>query len=285
MHIYIIFGILLIGFIILALIYNKQRQQLKAIGQDFSSLKDADEINQRTLEKYQKREKSLDQFFAIVTHDLRGPVGNTYSILQTMLDNPDIYDEETKQEILVALKDSAYVSQNLLNTLSQWSRIQRNKTQFHPEPFEIPDLLRSTLSRVKTAASGKEISIKTTTSSPTLTLNSDISLNVVILQHLLDNAIKFSMPGKSVLLNACKKDKGIEFHIEDSGVGIHEEDFEKILDKETFYFTYGTENEKGPGLGLIIVQEYCKLAGGKFWFESVKDQGSDFYVFIPNHKP
>ncbi|MDY0286805.1 MAG: hypothetical protein RBR21_11780, partial [Bacteroidales bacterium] len=72
-----------------------------------SSLEDKHQEAKRVIDEFNKKEKSMDQFFAIVTHDLRGPVGNTGSILQTLIENPDIYDSDTQREILSALKDSA----------------------------------------------------------------------------------------------------------------------------------------------------------------------------------
>lgn len=230
---------------------------------------------------YKEKESSMEAFFSIITHDLRGPIGNFGSILQTMLENPDIYDDETTLDILNALKDTAKDTMDLLETLSQWSRLQRNKTIAHFEPFNVHNVVELAINKVKNKSDAKQIVITSNCKTSDLQLNSDITLVNTILIHLLTNAIKFSNQKSKIKVTITKEEEGIGFQIEDNGVGINAEDFDKILDPNEFFFTYGTNNEKGPGLGITIVHQYCKLLGGKFWFESKKNQGSDFYVYLP----
>ena len=231
---------------------------------------------------YTKKESSMETFFSIITHDLRGPIGNFGSILQTMLENPGIFDEETTLEILNTLKDTAKNTMELLETISQWSRLQRNKTTASFEPFNVHTAVEIAINKVKQKSDAKQIVITYDCCTVEFILNSDMVLVHTILIHLLTNAIKFSHPESEIKLAVTKEQEGIKFHVEDNGVGINADDFDKILNTNEFFYTYGTNNEKGSGLGVTIIQYYCTLLGGKLWFESKKDEGSDFYVYIPS---
>lgn len=270
--------IILILLIVVFLLRKKDKQSLL----NYNALL----IEKENLEKNQQlnseKESSMETFFSIITHDLRGPIGNFGSILQTMLENPGIYDEETTLDILNALKDTAKNTMDLLETLSQWSRLQRNKITVQNEPFNVQSVVEFAIKKVIHKSEAKQLVITSNCSTPELQLNSDMTLVNTILIHLLTNAIKFSHQESEIKLTVSKEQEGIKFHVEDNGVGINAEDFDKILNPNEFYFTYGTNNEKGPGLGITIIQNYCKLLGGKLWFESKKNEGSDFYVYIPS---
>lgn len=282
MHIYITIGALLCLGLVVSIIIIKQKNKIQFLKTEWSDLKLDLERLKKDIDDYQKKEQSIDQFFSIITHDLRGPIGNTASILKTIIENPEIYDEATTNEIMVALKDSSKNTMELLNTLSQWSRIRRDKIKTNIESFAVVDLVENAISMIRHRAEIKNISIKTTYNVPTPSLSSDMVLCSGMLQHLLTNAIKFSHEGSEIKLFVNTKDDAIEFHVEDNGVGIAEQDKHRVLDLDDMFFTYGTKNEKGSGLGLIIIQEYCKLVNGKVWFTSKQDQGSDFYLLLPN---
>ncbi len=283
MSFYIItIGVILCLGLVVSIIIIKQKNKIQFLKTHYSELNLDLEILKKEIDEYQKKEKSIDQFFSIITHDLRGPIGNTASILKTIIENPEIYDEATTNEIMVALKESSKNTMELLNTLSQWSRIRRDKINTNIEPFSVVDLVDNAILSIEHKAKTKNISIKTTYNSPSPSLSSDMVLCSAMLQHLLTNAIKFSHEGSEILLFVTIKDNALEFHVEDNGVGIAEQDKHRVLDLDNMFFTYGTKNEKGPGLGLIIVQEYCKLVNGKVWFTSKQGQGSDFYILLPN---
>jgi signal transduction histidine kinase len=282
MHSYILPAILLIVIAILVFYLIKGNREIRFLKQNNNIAVNDCSALEKQLESYQKKDEATDRFFAIVTHDLRGPIGNTGSILQTMLENPGIYDEETTIEILTALKDTSKQSLELINTLSQWSRIQRKKTKVHPEPFVVQDLIENVISKTKERAAHKNISLSPIYNSPNPTLTSDIKLASDILYHLVINAIKFSHNGTEVKIYISEEKEGVQFHVEDNGIGISEANMKKVMDKYDFFHTYGTDNEKGPGLGITIVMEYTEMLQGKFHAESKMEEGSDFFVLLPN---
>jgi signal transduction histidine kinase len=103
-----------------------------------------------------------------------------------------------------------------------------------------------------------------------------------VLRNLISNAIKFTNSGYAIKLSAEIKENYIEISVSDSGIGISEETIEKLFKKETHYTTYGTQNEKGTGLGLMLCKEFIEKHQGKIWVVSQLGKGSTFYFTLPN---
>jgi signal transduction histidine kinase len=101
-----------------------------------------------------------------------------------------------------------------------------------------------------------------------------------ILQNLISNAIKFTKPGGCI--NILSKDAGmyIELSVEDNGIGIKDEDIKNIFGLSCFT-TYGTNKEKGTGLGLLICKEMVEKNGGAIRVESKYGVGSKFIFTLP----
>lgn len=102
-----------------------------------------------------------------------------------------------------------------------------------------------------------------------------------VVRNLISNAIKFSNEGGEVLVSVEKKGHDAVVSVRDYGCGIDEENQKKLLHTDTHYSTFGTNNEEGSGLGLLLCQDFVMKNGGKLWFESVKNEGSTFYFSIP----
>lgn len=156
MSFYIItIGVILCLGLVVSIIIIKQKNKIQFLKTHYSELNLDLEILKKEIDEYQKKEKSIDQFFSIITHDLRGPIGNTASILKTIIENPEIYDEATTNEIMVALKESSKNTMELLNTLSQWSRIRRDKINTNIEPFSVVDLVDNAILSIEHKAKQK----------------------------------------------------------------------------------------------------------------------------------
>ena len=102
-------------------------------------------------------------------------------------------------------------------------------------------------------------------------------------QNLLTNAVKFSQPGDMITVSNHISNGSCIISVSDTGVGISEENIDKLFKNNTFTTT-GTKNEKGTGLGLSICKELVELNKGKIWVESTVNVGSTFYVQLPKSK-
>jgi two-component system sensor histidine kinase/response regulator len=123
-----------------------------------------------------------------------------------------------------------------------------------------------------------------------VTINSNIhnSMNVfadnemvkLILRNLLSNSIKFSNPRTEIALDAKTENNKVVVWVRDCGLGMSNENQEKLFKYENFS-TYGTSNEKGMGIGLLLCKDFVERNGGRIWFESELEKGSTFYFSLP----
>ena len=112
----------------------------------------------------------------------------------------------------------------------------------------------------------------------------DIDMVKTVIRNLVSNAIKFSNENSEVLVKIEEKDGMAVVSVRDQGCGIDEDSQRKLLHTDTHFSTFGTKNEEGSGLGLLLCQDFVHKNGGKLWFSSVKGEGSTFYFSIPLKK-
>ncbi|MDF1549187.1 MAG: ATP-binding protein, partial [Bacteroidales bacterium] len=114
-------------------------------------------------------------------------------------------------------------------------------------------------------------------------VHADEDTILTIIRNLISNAIKFTPNNGKIICSATKQQinkKMILISITDSGVGISEDKLNDLFTLGKEFSTYGTENEKGTGLGLMLCKELVELNGGKIWAESKQNEGSTFYFSL-----
>ena len=195
----------------------------------------------------------------------------------------DDLNDLSKEEIeLFAnnIHESAQTVFNLLENLLQWSRVQTGRIKIDPEIHDISQLTDSTFSLLKNNALKKSIELVNSIPARTL-VYSDIQTISSVVQNLLSNAIKFT-PKEGKIEVGCKlKKETLDIFVADTGVGIKEEDKEKLFRIDMHLTTTGTEREEGSGLGLILCKELVEKNSGKIWVESELGKGSTFHFTLP----
>lgn len=102
-----------------------------------------------------------------------------------------------------------------------------------------------------------------------------------VLRNLLSNAIKFSYTGGRIDVD-CREENGfLTVIVKDRGQGISEEHQQGLLDDGLHFISYGTQKEKGSGLGLQLCKDFVRMNHGKLWFESKEGKGTTFYFSVP----
>ncbi len=307
-----LFQKLLIIFIILILlllfaIYNRFRETRRAnrmleaqkaeIIESNNKLKDlnnklieekrkVDELNEklRKSESHLKEvNKTKDQFFSIISHDLRNPFASIVSFSRILKRDIQDLSREELQELVKELDKSVLKINSLLENLLQWSRNQTGKIKFHPEYFDPGSVISETVNLFSGTA--REKNVKIIDSAGDYTVYGDLNMTRTIIRNLLSNALKYSNPGGHIELAARKTNGFLEVTVKDEGVGIPDEDQQKLFQTDSLFSTYGTYDEKGSGLGLLLCKEFSKRQGGEFFFESKVGEGSVFGFTIPLESP
>jgi ligand-binding sensor domain-containing protein/signal transduction histidine kinase len=223
-----------------------------------------------------------DKFFSIISHDLKNPFTSLLSISELMAGSYADMDDEDKAEGVKRIHNSATRIYDLLENLLTWSRAQSGRINFNPTSFSLNEIVNENISLLHHSAVKKNIKLEAETIAALSAYGDRDMINTVI-RNLLGNAIKFSPSDKSIKVK-IDDDMGFwKVSIIDEGVGMSEENQEKIFHIDTKFKTEGTMGEKGTGLGLLICKEFVLKNGGAIQVKSVLGKGSTFSFTIPKN--
>ncbi len=227
--------------------------------------------------------KLKNTFISNVSHELRTPVTVLRTYIDTLCNDGDGFDEETKKEFLQTLDKEAKRLHTMVNDILDFSRLESGNIVLKKEYTNIIELLEQNINSIKILADEKQIVISFIKPEklPSVPVNVE-SIDRVI-RNLLSNAIKYSPEGKEITVSAQLSDdsKYVEFSVKDNGIGIAKEHLEKIFDR--FYrVENATHTIKGTGLGLHLVKMTVeKHHNGFVTVQSKEGEGSIFMVKLP----
>jgi two-component system, sensor histidine kinase and response regulator len=228
----------------------------------------------------QRLNAEKDKFFSIIAHDLRGPIGAFKQSLELITGKTNL-DENKKNELLEKLKNSAKTTYNLLENLLNWAKSQADKINIEPQIFFLKQLVHENTELLLQLANQKQISITANVDDNCVVIADKDSINLVI-RNLLSNAIKFTPNNGAITVIATENGNMVEVTIQDNGVGMKEEVVNHLFLSNSYYTTNGTNNEKGSGLGMVLVKDFTERNGGQIRVESVLNEGSKFIFTVPN---
>jgi PAS domain S-box-containing protein len=252
-----------------------------------------DEIRIRTemqgkIEISEKRLRELnstkDKFFSIIAHDLMSPFNSILGLCEILSQNINDKDYQNIDEYSQAIISSSRKAFALLVNLLEWSRLQTGRISFNPVRINFKTIINDNIELFKNSALQKEVLIETDIQ-PDLNIFADYNMINTVVRNLLSNAIKYTSKSGNIRISALQNAQLTEFSIHDTGVGIREEDIDKIFRLDIQFSTTGTANESGSGLGLMLCKEFVEKHNGKIWVESKLDKGSTFKFNLPNTNP
>lgn len=221
--------------------------------------------------------ESRDKLYSVIAHDLRSPLGSLKMMgnaISMMVDKEKVGDEV--YEMIQMMNKTSEEVFLLLDNLLKWAKNRLHKQSIYKQATDINSIIDSTIEIYIPVAAQKSVKILPQGLDCEMDGIVDIDMLKTIIRNLVSNAIKFSQPGGSILVSTSKKDDFIEVRVKDSGIGIKPEDQDKLLKANTHFTTYGTNNEKGSGLGLMLCKDFVELHDGRLWFESEYGKGTTF---------
>ncbi|GAB3918696.1 hypothetical protein GCM10028804_08990 [Larkinella terrae] len=218
-----------------------------------------------------------NKLFSIISHDLRSPLASVQHYLQILgeTDGDDLQKKKIESELLFVVGNT----QEMLNNLLAWSTSQMVGKKAILSSVSVSSILKPVLEIYKPLAVKKSIQL-THSIDESLCVLADSNMLELIVRNLLGNAIKFTPLGGSIRVETVLFKTDVQIVIKDNGDGISDEDKSYIFSLKS-RSTYGTDNEKGVGLGLFLCQEYAEEQNGKLWFESEQGIGTSFYLSLP----
>jgi signal transduction histidine kinase len=224
-------------------------------------------------------------FLATMSHELRTPLNSIIGFSEVLASTDHLPDRQRRfaQNIFTSGK----MLLGMINDILDLAKIESGKMELHVEDFSIRDVCESLAGSMRPLADKKEIELECRLDDGLPLLHQDPGKIRQVIYNLLSNAVKFTPEGGRVTLSARGEGRNVVISVADTGVGIPEEDRDRIFEK---FRQAGmsqardgvlTREHEGTGLGLSIVRELTRMLGGDVTLDSALGKGSTFTVRIP----
>ncbi|TWV99588.1 HAMP domain-containing histidine kinase [Chitinophaga pinensis] len=236
----------------------------------------ADKIDSQNIKLEQLNQKK-DKLFSIIAHDLQSPLNSIITTLHLIAEY-DLEEEEKKMlgdELLTLTKNTS----SLLTNLLTWSKLQMDGKGVRLSSENVHNAVERVLTIQRLLADKKSVNI-TSRVDPDVYITADHNMLELIIRNLVNNAIKFTPSGGQIAIDLRVNEERCHLMISDNGIGIDPNHHDEIFSLKT-QSTFGTNNEKGIGLGLVLCKELLALQDGELWFESTPGEGTTFFASFP----
>ena len=259
--------------------FNKEELVIRVSHQ--ISLIAAKRIILQKTEELKKTIQGRDKMYSVIAHDLRSPLGSIKMVLNmfVMTMSPQMIGEE-QYEMLDSANKSTEELFNLLDNLLKWTKTQTGRLTVVFQDFELVKSISGVLEIFSLVSSSKNIEL-IFDSNEEINVRGDIDIAKTITRNLLSNAIKFSFSGSKIIIEVKKIDNMAVVSVKDFGKGMSQEEQQKLFNSETHFSKYGTNNEEGSGLGLLLCKDFATKNKGDLWLQSEEGKGSTFFFSIP----
>jgi signal transduction histidine kinase len=231
--------------------------------------------------RFKELNSQKDKFFSVIAHEIRSPFMGFIGLTKMLALKVDDFSKEEIKEIAIALNDSAKRIFKLLENIIDWSRIQRGLVQLRRTCFCLKDAIDESIDMLNIIANQKDITL-TNLVNDDIKVFADKETIVTVVSNLISNAIKFTKEKGYVKVTAVDNgDDFIKMSVIDNGIGIENDILTNLFKLENMQSSFGTNYERGTGLGLIISKEFIELNGGKISVQSKFGEGSTFSITIP----
>ena len=274
------------GFLVLSFALSLASQFLR-VHRELDSLRgDLEErVEERTRELYEASQ-AKSRFLATMSHELRTPLNGVIGMLQLLRTTP-LEGEQT--EYLEHADQSSQLLLGLIEDILDFSTLEEGKLELSIEPFRVARVVEETLERLRNKADAKGLDLTASGTRNVPELLGDRRRLRQVLIHLVANAIKFTERGRVWVDVGCgpvtEDDQGpgrrrVVFAVHDTGIGITDEQREKLF--EAFQQGDDADNRRhgGAGLGLAISRRIAQAMGGDLEVDSTPGEGSTFWLVV-----
>ncbi len=267
-------GLIGVSLLISVLVY-KSNSRIKVLNKELEVKTLNLSENQNKLNQINKNQEKL---FSIVGHDLRGPIISLKELLNLTLENKS--GESIFKKFAPKLNKDLDHIQFTLDNLLNWGQTQMKGAITLKENISVKNIVDHIIPLYKKNILEKKLQIINNITND-MKIYADYNHIDIVLRNLINNAIKFTPESGNIWINGSKTDGFLNIEVKDNGVGMSSETLSKIMDNYVHYSSFGTNMERGTGLGLQLSKEMIKKNNGTIYVESEENKGTSFFIKLP----
>lgn len=232
-------------------------------------------VQERTLE-FEKASRAKSDFLSQMSHELRTPMNAVLGFAQMLKLDEDKFDATQKDNVNEILGAGRHLL-SLIEEVLDLSKIESGNMDVYLEDVELDEVLRECLVLIRSQDNSIGLDFVDEVSDKGFVLKADPTKLKQVFLNLLSNAVKYNSIHGSVILNAkLINGQQLRIYISDTGKGLTEEEISRLFN--AFERLDSKDDVEGTGIGLYITKQLLELMGGKVGVESVKGEGSTFWV-------
>jgi len=231
--------------------------------------------------------RAKSEFLANMSHELRTPLNHIIGFTELVVDRNFGDLNEMQEEYLGDVLTSSKHLLSLINDILDLSKVEAGKIVLETSDVDLKSLLENSLVMVKEKAIKHGITMTTDIKSIPETVSADERKIKQVIYNLLSNAVKFTPDGGIIHISARQVFKiglnnCIEIGVKDSGIGLKQDNLERIFDHFEQVENSSSRKFQGTGLGLALTRQFVELHGGRIWADSKGEgNGSTFWIILP----
>ncbi|WP_115995576.1 ATP-binding protein [Cohnella lupini] len=260
-------------------IVSEQWRMLEALGGLAASaiarakLAEEAKIAHLTAESERMRTAILDS----VSHELRTPLAAIIGSATGLIEGERLFSSEDRMELLITIRDGALRMNRLVVNLLSMVQLESGMLRLRNHWCDVEDLIGVTLSQVKDFQQHRKMHV-VIPDTPPMVLGDEVLLEQMLV-NIVSNAIKYSPDYSEITIKVSTDRHCLLFSVSDQGLGLADEEYEKIFDK--FYRAAATKQVTGTGLGLAICKGIAELHKGSISGKRNEPQGTVITVTLP----
>ena len=261
-------------------VMQRNKQLSSMVGQRTAQLDEQNQLIQSKNKELSNTIHTRDQLLAIVSHDMKNPLNALYGLSSILKNQYDRLPAAKQKQLIDNIHHSSQSLQKQVLDLLDWAVMQTGSLAYEPQDCNMRIVVLDAISLMQSVAAQKGITIQFS-EALTRTVHCDPRMISTVIRNLLGNSLKFTHRGGTISITLDMQEHAAVIRITDSGIGIAPDRLATIFADKQFEVSYGTNNEKGMGLGLKICKEFIDKNLGTISVTSGLEQGTEFEIHLP----
>jgi signal transduction histidine kinase len=222
-----------------------------------------------------------NELIGMIVHDLRSPLSAIGIFSHVLMESGATLSPEEQSNILTTIYENSQATLHFINDLLDVTAIEAGKLKMGLVPTQLAPLLEQVVNLHRMLAQRKQIELVLHCEADLPEVEVDSKKIQQVVENLISNAIKFSLPNTTIEVRVTRRQEEIEIVVQDEGQGIPATEVKRLFQPFSKLSVKPTGGETSRGLGLAIVRKFVEGHQGRVWVESQVNQGSTFYISLP----